>query len=121
MSTSLQTGIAEMGKETQAVLIFLADMPFVRVETIHAMANAFWKSQKTNTIVLPMYEGKRGHPVLLPRCYFEEIQKLQGDKGAREILQKHHEKICFIQSKTPEVLLDIDTKEEWFKWKNSLF
>lgn len=117
MATSIKAGLSAISPDTEAILIVLSDMPFITSETMEKILYAF---QESNQIILPVYQGNQGHPVLIPRFYFPQIEKLEGDKGAREILQRNKEKILALSSPTPEVILDIDTKEEWLKWKNSL-
>ncbi len=121
MSTSLKAGISVVNKNSQAILLLLADMPFISVEIMHTIINTFAQSQKEDSIIVPVYKGRQGHPVLIPCCYFQEIERIEGDKGAKEILQRHKEKVCLVESPGPEIIFDIDTKEEWQKWKNLLF
>lgn len=107
MGHSLAAGaerlLAESGAE--AVAIFLADMPAIRrdsLETLFAHASA-------NAIVLPSYQGKRGHPVLFGRAFWPQLATLSGDAGAKPVLQQHPEAVRIVELNDPGVLQDIDT------------
>ena len=68
-------------------LIALADMPFVRPETIRAVLAALAKGA---AIAAPSYRGERGHPVGFARAFYEELSTLKGDAGARELDTVQH-------------------------------
>lgn len=111
MGHSLAAGaerlLAESGAEAAA--IFLADMPSIRrdsLETLIAHSSA-------NTIVLPSYQGKRGHPVLFGRVFWPQLATLSGDAGARPVLEQNPEAVYIVELDDPGVLQDIDTLEDW--------
>ena len=74
MLSSVQCGIRNLPDETAAVLVFQGDQPFISSETIDKVINAYRLSDKG--IVLPVYQGKRGHPLLLDAKYMNEVGKL---------------------------------------------
>lgn len=92
----------------QAVVIALADMPFVQSSTYHAIQQAL----NTYGIVRPRCQGRSGNPVGFQSRYFAELAKLRGDKGARELLQQHATEIHFLDCKDWGIIKDIDTAEE---------
>ncbi|PPV36976.1 nucleotidyltransferase family protein [Ectopseudomonas oleovorans] len=107
MGHSLAAGAERLLAESSAdaVAIFLADMPAIRrdsLETLFAHAIA-------NTIVLPSYQGKRGHPVLFGRAFWPQLATLSGDAGAKPVLQQHPEAVRIVELNDPGVLQDIDT------------
>ena len=107
MGHSLAAGAERLLAESRAdaVAIFLADMPAIRrdsLETLFAHAIA-------NTIVLPSYQGKRGHPVLFGRAFWPQLATLNGDAGAKPVLQQHPEAVRIVELNDPGVLQDIDT------------
>jgi molybdenum cofactor cytidylyltransferase len=64
--------------------------------------------------VLPVYQGKRGHPVILDRKKYEpELLDLHGDVGGREIVQKHPEDVLEVAVASKGVLMDIDAPEDY--------
>lgn len=111
MGTSLRTGISALGPQTQAVLVVLADQPFVLPSTLDRLI-ATHKSEKPQ-IVIPLYRGFRGNPVLLDRSVFPELMHLAGDVGCRAIFGSHTGGILKLAVDDPGILLDIDSAEDW--------
>jgi molybdenum cofactor cytidylyltransferase len=107
MGTSLRTGIAQVSPEADAALVVLADQPFVQPGTIDQLIRVY-REQKPQ-IVIPMYRGFRGNPVLLDRSVFPELLGLAGDIGCRAIFGDHTENILKAPVDDIGVLLDIDT------------
>ncbi len=111
MGHSLAAGAERLLAESSAdaVAIFLADMPHIRrdtLETLLAHASA-------DNIVLPSYQGKRGHPVLFGRDFWPQLAALGGDAGARPVLEQNPEAVCIVALDDPGILQDVDTEEDW--------
>ncbi len=64
-------------------------------------------------IVIPLYQGNRGNPVLLDRSVFSEVMALEGDVGCRAIFANHLEEIVNVEVEDMGVLLDIDDPEDY--------
>jgi molybdenum cofactor cytidylyltransferase len=116
MGTSLRTGISALTPDIDAVLVVLADQPFVRPETLKRIVDQYRKS--TAQIVIPMYKGFRGNPVLLDRTVFPEVMALSGDVGCRAIFGSHTEGIVKVPVEDVGILLDLDSKEDLERLKN---
>lgn len=110
LASSIRCGIGALGDDVDAALIVLADMPLVRPQTIASLIAAL-KPEKGHSIALPRYRGKRGNPVLFARQHFDKLKELDGDMGARQLLQEHAASIIEVAVDDPGVLLDVDTKE----------
>lgn len=120
MASSLQAGLAALDRQIEAALIVLADQPLVRRETLDQIAAEFRRSGRQ--IVVPVYKGARGNPVLIGRSLFPEIMALTGDTGARAIFAKHGEEIFRLQVEDAGVLLDADSRrdfEELERWEQA--
>jgi molybdenum cofactor cytidylyltransferase len=113
MSASLRQGLSIMDKRAEAFLVALGDQPGIREEMINQLIEAFHKALPRKNIVLPAYRSKPGHPVLFGIRYREEMGKLKGDVGGRQILADHPEDILSLEMDTDEVLQDIDTPEDY--------
>jgi molybdenum cofactor cytidylyltransferase len=113
MSASLRQGLSIMDKAAEAFLVVLGDQPGIRKERINQLIEAFHNSLPRKNIVLPSYRNRPGHPVLFSVQYREEIGRLKGDVGGRQILADHPEDILFLEMDTEEVLQDIDTPEDY--------
>ena len=112
MSTSIHQWLKKISPRATGILIALADQPFIPPEVMNTLIEGFKASNKG--IVLPAYEGKRGHPVILDRKKYEgELLKLQGDVGGKEIVGKHPEDILEVEVASKGVLIDIDAPEDY--------
>jgi len=107
MASSLRLGIEKVGNDVDAILIMVGDQPFVTKELLSEMVLLF---QSSSDIVACQYVGINGVPVLLGKEYFEELLTLEGDTGARKIVQKHQGKVKSIQFEQGK--FDIDTPED---------
>ena len=83
MSRSLAAGVAAM-RHTDGLLIGLADMPFVRPNTLHTVVAAM--RNHPQRIVRPVHNNKPGNPVGFPPSQFDALTRLEGDAGARDLL-----------------------------------
>ncbi|WP_455271546.1 NTP transferase domain-containing protein [Rhizobium herbae] len=108
MASSLIAGVNAAG-DADGVLVMLADMPWVSAEDLAALISAF-KAEKGLTIVRAVSAGKRGNPVILPRSTFEAIRQLQGDVGARQIIETCGLPVVDVDI-GPAAHLDLDTPE----------
>ena len=112
MSTSIRRGLGEVGPKSEAILIALADQPFIETDLIDHLIHIY--RQNPHGIVLPSYKGERGHPVILNRFrYQEEMRNLTGDVGCRPILNRYPEDILEVEVKSEGVIADIDSWEEY--------
>jgi len=115
MGTSLRTGLATLSAGIDAALIVLGDQPFVRSETLNLLIDQYWQSKAQ--IVIPMYKGFRGNPVLLDRSVFPELMALRGDIGCRAIFGNHLEGIVKVPVEDLGILLDLDSKDDFERLK----
>jgi len=111
MSTSIIAGLKQVDKRTQAVLIALSDQPFVDSQTINSLVEAFIANNRG--IIIPVYQGRRGNPVIFAIRYKGELLNLKGDVGGREIIKRHPDDVLEVAVNCEGVLLDIDTMENY--------
>lgn len=88
-------------------VIALADMPLVQAATFCAIRDHL----AADTLVVPCYQGRRGNPVGIGRQFFAELACLQGDQGARKLLEQHAGAVVRLTVDDPGILRDIDTPE----------
>ncbi|MGX5828829.1 NTP transferase domain-containing protein [Mesorhizobium sp. 43Arga] len=109
LSTSLKAGIAYLPEDTAGVMIVLGDMPGVVSGDLDRLIDAFSKAGG-NSVVRASHQGKRGNPVLLPRALFPAIAHLEGDTGARHLVEA--EGLDVIDVEIGEgASVDVDTRE----------
>ncbi len=110
MASSLVTGLSAEGMmERDGLMVLLADMPGVTADDLTALIDAF-RAAEGQAIVRAVSNGKRGNPVILPRATYAEILKLQGDIGARHIVENSGLAVIDIEIGAA-AHLDVDTPE----------
>ncbi len=107
LSTSLHRGLAALPPDTAAAVVLLADMPRVRAAHIDRIIAAF--DPHHPAIVVPAHDGRRGHPVLWPRCHFAALHRVVGDTGGRALLDALRDNLITVAFDTDAVLTDVDT------------
>jgi molybdenum cofactor cytidylyltransferase len=113
MASSLGAGLAALDPTTDAALIVLGDQPSVRPETLNRMIERYQRSDAQ--ILVPMYQGFRGNPVLLDRSVFPEVMALKGDIGCRAVFGNHQDGIVKVMVDDIGILLDIDSMDDFAK------
>ncbi|MGD8207277.1 MAG: nucleotidyltransferase family protein [Thiohalocapsa sp.] len=90
-------------------LVALGDMPFIRPQTIAAVAGAL---RHRGSLVAPSRSGRRGHPVGFGRAWRSELLALSGDAGARDLLDRHREGMTLIETDDPGIHRDLDRPDD---------
>lgn len=114
MSSSIKTGLEkllEIAPDTSAVIISLCDQPLIESRHFNELVESFFQTHKS--IVSAFYKNKFGVPALFSKELFSEILKFEGDRGARNLLNKVSENIKKIEM--PEAVFDIDTPIDFDK------
>jgi molybdenum cofactor cytidylyltransferase len=105
MGASLRTGVASLTSDAQGVFVFLGDMPRVPPVVLPWLAKAVAAGASA---AAPVFQGRRGNPVLLGATLFPDILALQGDTGARAVLQDLGERLALVEAPDDGVLFDVD-------------
>lgn len=110
MLSSIRCGLAYIPPD-QAVLIALGDQPLVTAEIVDQLIAEY--ERQPEGMVLPVHEGKRGHPMIVSPAYREEIlfQSLQG--GLKALRDRHAESVRLVPVDTDAVLVDLDYRDEY--------
>lgn len=116
MSTSLITGLKLVNNQTQRIIVALADQPLVCNETYNRLIEASLCSDKGITI--PVYQGKRGNPVIFSAGYKQELTELEGDVGGKEVTMRHPDDVLEVDVHSECVNLDINTTQDYLKLLN---
>lgn len=109
MASSLRRGLAALAPDVDAVVVLLADMPCIHGGHVDRLIAAF--DPQRPKIVVPMKAGRRGNPILWPRALFAEMQTVEGDVGARELLQRHADLIEPVAFDDDAIFADVDTRQ----------
>ena len=110
LATSLHRGLAALPPEVEGVVVLLGDMPKVSAAAIDRLIAAF-DPLEGRSLCVPTWQGKRGNPLLFARRFFAEVQAIQGDQGARQLLGEYPDEVAEVPVEEPGVLLDLDTPE----------
>ena len=105
MGSSLALG-AEALKPCTGVFVVLADMPFITPDLYRDMATDL----PGHDIVVPVHAGQRGHPVLFASTCFNVLQRLEGDQGARGVIDSGSHTVKWHETHSSAVRSDIDTQ-----------
>ncbi|MBL7188663.1 MAG: molybdenum cofactor cytidylyltransferase [Phycisphaerae bacterium] len=111
MLSSVRCGLTALSPECRAVLVALGDQPSVTSELIDRMVQSFAATQKQ--ILVPLYDGRRGHPVLFSANYRDEILTQYDDMGLRGLLRAHPEEVFELSVSSSAVLSDMDCPEDY--------
>ena len=109
MASSIKTGLNHLSKNTEAFFICLGDMPMINKEIYNKLIQAM----KNNKIIVPTYKGKQGNPVLFSESMKNKIMLIQGDIGAKEILEKNKDKILNLEIGNQGILKNYNTPDSF--------
>ncbi len=120
MSTSMRLGILTLqtngytkspGKEVDSALVLPGDQPLITAQDIDTLIATYRSSGKR--IIAPIYEGKRGNPILFDASLFPELLEVTGDEGGRSVLERHRDEIASVAMGNPLANIDVDTWEAY--------
>ncbi len=110
LSRSLRAGVVALPADAEGAIILLADMPLIAPALIDALIATF-EAAPNATAVVPIYAGRRGNPVLLARTLFATAAKLDGDRGAGQILAEIDGVVeCPVTDES--IFADVDTPDD---------
>ena len=113
MLTSVWCGIRALPENAEAVLFYPGDQPGIPPEVTESLIMAREKTGKG--ILISVHEGKRGHPILIDKKYFSEINTLDERIGLRELSSRHPDDVFEVETGSKIVLRDIDTREDYLE------
>ena len=118
MLSSVQCGFRNLPATAEAVLVFQGDQPLITPAVINILINEYRSSDKG--IIIPVHNGKRGHPLLLDKKYFDKIDKLDPGEGLRSITYIYSDDVLEVQTEEPGILRDFNTYDDYKKEVNQI-
>ena len=106
MGASLAHGVGAR-RNADGWLVALADMPSIKTATVAAVVREL---EAGRDLVAPIYQGQRGHPVGFGKRFGTQLAALDGDAGARDIIDAHKGELTLIECDDPGVQHDIDKR-----------
>ena len=111
MSSSIRCGlkaVLAIDSSIQSVILFLGDQPNVTGASLRKLSAAH--RQSDSGLVAASYSGRIGTPALFSCAYFDELLQLEGQAGAKSLLERHASHLVAIDF--PEAACDLDTPED---------
>jgi molybdenum cofactor cytidylyltransferase len=110
IASSLVTGfLAEQSRHADGILVMHADMPAITIADLEMLIAAFQQANG-KAVVRAVSGGKRGNPVILPNFLFDKVVRLEGDTGARHLIESSEAPVIDVDI-GQGALLDVDTPE----------
>jgi len=111
MLCSVRCGLSSLPANCSEILVALGDQPSITPQLVDKMLQAFKSTDKR--ILVPLCDGRRGHPLLLSTLYREEILTGFDDVGLRGLLHAHPEDVFELTVSSSSVLSDMDCPEDY--------
>lgn len=111
MLSSVRAGFEAAPETWIATLIVLGDQPSLRTPILDLLIHAH--ATHPNAIIVPVFEDRRGHPILIPMTFRQEILHHYDDVGLRGLLRAHAEAVVEIPVDSESVLEDINYPEDY--------
>ena len=109
MASSIKTGLNNLSEKTEAFFICLGDMPMVNKDIF----NLLIKSKNNREIIVPIYKNKQGNPILFPKLMKKKIMTIEGDVGAKKILELNKDKILNIETNDQSIAKNFNTLDDF--------
>lgn len=109
-ATSLRAGIQAADPSSKAAVVLLGDQPAVDAASLRTLIDAYERTE--SPVVQASYSGRPGHPVLFDRSLWGDLEAIDGDKGARDLLKSHPEWVEWVEL-GGDVPADLDTWQDY--------
>ena len=119
ISSSIKIGLNNISNKSEDFFISLGDMPNVNQNIYNKLIKAKYKYNKKlkveykKEIIIPTYEGKEGNPILFSKFMKEKVMDIEGDFGAKKIIELNKKKVLNIPFKNRGIILDFDRREDF--------
>src|SRR5216684_8196350 len=110
--SSLQTGLRDvLNRGWDSAMVTLVDRPPASAETLRRLVSAFGDRGHRVWALVPEYQGKHGHPILIGREIIEAFLRAPATSNAREVEHANQERIAYVAVDDPMVAVNVDTPE----------
>ncbi|MEO1515871.1 MAG: nucleotidyltransferase family protein [Bacteroidota bacterium] len=113
MTSSIQVGLRALAPTVQTWMICLSDQPFLPTSVYRQLMDAFREKGTLRSIVAPLYNGKRGNPILFGSSYREAILKHDQPNGCKEIVKANSHQLIGLPFDSSVLSQDIDTPNDY--------
>ena len=110
-SAAVKLGIQSSHPDTEGFMFLVGDQPYLDPSTINKLI-ALFKRDRTS-IVVPLYNGAMGNPVIFPATAKKDLLLLKGDCGGRRLIERMRDIVKLVEIEKSIVGMHIDTEEEY--------
>ena len=111
MLSSVRCGLEALPEKCELVIVALGDQPSITAELVDDMVRSFRTAGRG--ILIPVHQGRRGHPIMFSSEYRTEILDQYDDVGLRGLMRAHPGDIFELNVQTPAILSDMDFPEDY--------
>ncbi|MGH9677929.1 MAG: nucleotidyltransferase family protein, partial [Candidatus Acidiferrum sp.] len=116
--SSIQAAIHSLPPGTDGILLCLIDHPLVSATLVQDLIERFYATKKT--IVMPVYEGRRGHPVIFSSALYEELLRAPEETGARAVVWAHAGEIEEVHTNEEGCIMNLNDPDAMEKLRGGL-
>jgi molybdenum cofactor cytidylyltransferase len=110
-SSSVKAGLREIANAAEAVLILPGDIAMIDTHSINKVVEAY--NRRKSAIVVATHSGRSGHPILLSKKLFSEIERIdEATFGLKSVVKRHQDDIHGVETGSENVLRDVDTPKD---------
>jgi molybdenum cofactor cytidylyltransferase len=107
--TSIQAALRSLPPGTDGILLCLIDHPLISSALVQDLIEQFCKTN--GLIVLPVYEGRRGHPVIFSASLYDELLRAPLETGARAVVWAHKGEVEEVRTNEEGCVLNLNDPE----------
>jgi molybdenum cofactor cytidylyltransferase len=113
--SSIQAALRTLPAETDGMLLCLVDHPLISAALVDGLIKHFYTTRAP--VVVPVFEGRRGHPVIFSAVVYGELENAPADKGARSVVWAHKDDVaehitteqgCVVNLNDPETFAQLN-------------
>ncbi len=107
--SSIQAALRSLPPGTEGMLLCLIDHPLISSALVQDLIEQFYESKKP--IILPVYDGRRGHPVIFSAALYDELLHAPLETGARAVVWAHKGEVEEVQTNEEGCVLNLNDPE----------
>jgi molybdenum cofactor cytidylyltransferase len=111
----LQAGIAALDETVDAAMVALGDQPQIEAAVAQALLTAYAVSR--NSLVIPSFNMRRGHPMIVDRRLWPALLRLRAPDTLRDLLAAYGGEIHYVPVESATIFLDLDTPEDFERYR----
>ena len=122
MGHSISTGLSEITKNLNlhSLAVCTSDLPGLRADSLRKLIKYYLKNPEMICRPVKFGNSRFGHPVIFPQKYFEELKFINGDMGARDIINRNEVNLNRFVTEDDSYFIDLDTPEDFLNWANQV-